>query len=155
MPELRRKAHAVMGLGVALAVVLPGPDKALPVAMLAVLGSMLPDLDVGFKHRKLLHNFFASILVIPASYLLMARLGAEYGVSVDPVYSIALGLGWVTHVLGDMLTAGGVWLFWPVSGKAYRFTGMRYDDPRVSFIGYSIGLAAALYWYYTVFIAQM
>lgn len=155
MPELRRKAHAVMGLGVALAVVLPGVDKALPVAMLAVLGSMLPDLDVGFRHRKLLHNIFAPILAIPASYFLMARLGAEYGIEVDPVYSTALGLGWVTHILGDMLTVRGVWLFWPISGEAYRFAGMRYDDLRVSLIGYLVGLAAALYWYYTVFIAQL
>ena len=151
--ELRRKAHVVMGLGLALAVLLPGVERALPVAIMAVLGSMLPDLDVGFKHRKLLHNFFVSILVIPISYVVMERWVYGYGAAVDPVYSVALGLGWVSHILGDMLTAGGVRLFWPLSSRSYRFTGMRYDDPRISFIGYSVGLAAAAYWYYTVFVA--
>lgn len=78
-------------------------------AVITVLSSIIPDLDLRFKHRKLLHNIFAPLLFSALLNLLLVFLG------IYPYYFIlALLVGWMSHIVLDMLTKRGVYIFYPI-----------------------------------------
>ncbi len=141
---MKRKVHVFMGVGLAVAAAARSLADVIPVALMGAVGSIMPDFDVLYKHRKLLHNVFAALLFTLGALLLMARLGVE-----GPqawLYSQAFIVGWLSHILGDMVTKGGVALLWPFSSRRIRALRWRYDDPRVSLLGYMIGICALVFW---------
>jgi len=90
---MRKKTHVVAGLFLAYLF------KFDPV--LVVAGAIMPDIDYIYQHRKLLHNLF----LLACAFL----------------YNIQFGVGYLSHILLDMLTVYGVALLWPISSKRFRF----------------------------------
>ncbi len=75
-------------------------------SVFAFIGAMIPDLDIGFMHRKLLHNVWALLIMLVA--------GLKFGL-IDNTVAIAFSLGFVSHLAADALTHMGVMPFWPIT----------------------------------------
>ncbi|MCE4617242.1 MAG: metal-dependent hydrolase [Desulfurococcales archaeon] len=79
----------------------------------ALAGGLLPDFDLMWGHRKLLHT-----VLIPIALAVVGVLG----VVSDPGFAYALALGWVSHLLSDGVTKRGVAFLWPFNHKFYHLT---------------------------------
>lgn len=90
----------------AAASVLPDADR--PKSWIGhQLGSFSEYLNRRFGHRSFLHSFLALLLVT-------AVLGLPlWWISGGPVLVVAVFVGYGSHLLADMMTLGGVQLFWP------------------------------------------
>ena len=143
---MRGHTHALFGLATLAAVealtdfVPPHPLQGVPAGLAlcagaAILGALAPDLDAeeasiqhelgglgsavrgglqffGVKHRGLTHSGLATSLVMAISWLLGQRLGY-------PHLGLAWGLGYLSHILADAMTVGGVPLLWPLPGRVH------------------------------------
>lgn len=69
----------------------------------ALIGAMIPDLDLGFMHRKILHNLW--VLGIMNIGLLL------YGL--NGVACLVFSLGFISHLVADSMTVQGISFFWP------------------------------------------
>lgn len=93
-------------LAVAAASVLPDADY--PKSWLGhQLGTISEDLNRLFGHRSFLHSLLALTLVT-------ASLGSLlWWIAATPAATAAVLVGYGSHLLADMMTLGGVQLFWP------------------------------------------
>ena len=84
------------------------PDADYPKSWIGYqLGSVSEDLNRLFGHRSFLHSFIALVLVT-------AILGLPLWWLVErPAPMIAVAVGYGSHLFADMMTLGGVQLFWP------------------------------------------
>ena len=102
---MRDSVHVTLNVLVALnlAPLLHAPPLLAVTA--AATGSWLPDLDLRFRHRMLLHNVFAAALLAAATYALAAQLPPP--INVDP-FAAALFyfLGHALHIIEDVTRAG-------------------------------------------------
>lgn len=80
-------------------------------SIFAFVGAMVPDLDIGFLHRKLLHNVWTLGILLFA--------GLRSGL-IDNTVAIAFGLGFASHLVADSLTHMGVMPFWPIQRPRIR-----------------------------------
>jgi len=84
------------------------PDADYPKSWLGhQLGSISEDLNRLFGHRSFLHSLLALVLVTLALGLPLWWLTGR------PSPMIAVGVGYGSHLFADMMTLGGVQLFWP------------------------------------------
>jgi endonuclease YncB( thermonuclease family) len=84
------------------------PDADYPKSWLGhQLGSISEDLNRLFGHRSFLHSLFALVLVTLALGLPLWWITGRS----SPM--IAVGVGYGSHLFADMMTLGGVQLFWP------------------------------------------
>lgn len=110
------------------------PPQAITVAVAAGVASLVPDIDMPnsklgrkikpisktihklFGHRTLTHSI---LWLIPLIILSVKTIGTEY-------FCVVLGttLGFVSHILSDVMTRGGVPLLWPYSRKRYHLTNI-------------------------------
>jgi inner membrane protein len=97
--------------------------QVLLIALASTVGALLPDIDhpqaglrqrLGFlgdilfgwlKHRGVTHTAIAAALVTAAGWHL------------HPVYGLAVGAGYISHLIGDMTTKAGLTLLYPVSQR--------------------------------------
>jgi endonuclease YncB( thermonuclease family)/membrane-bound metal-dependent hydrolase YbcI (DUF457 family) len=108
------------------------------------LGSVSEDLNRLFGHRGFLHSLLALVLVT-----LVLGLPLWWMVG-RPSPMIAVGVGYGSHLFADMMTLGGVQLFWP-SRLIAVFPGR--DEYRVAsggnservFVAFALVLALLLY----------
>jgi inner membrane protein len=118
---MRGTTHLVVGLLVALLILLFFPaESALLVIPLVLFGALLPDVDHEgsrinklipitrwipwfFSHRGFFHSLFPPLAVI----IVAVAFGA-------PVLGVYVVVGYITHLLTDMLTQAGVGLLHPV-----------------------------------------
>jgi inner membrane protein len=80
-------------------------------ALFAAVGALLPDIDLRFMHRKLLHNVWALIAV------------AWGGMAVSLFtyqQAIALSIGWASHLIADSLTHRGIMPLWPIVWPKFK-----------------------------------
>ena len=99
------------------------PDADYPKGWLGYqLGSVSEDLHRLFGHRSFLHSLIALVLV---TALLAPPLWWLVG---WPAPAIAVFVGYGSHLFADMMTLGGVQLFWPSKPIAF-FPGR--DEYRV------------------------
>ncbi len=84
------------------------PDADYPKSWIGYqLGSFSEDLNRLFGHRSFLHSLLALVLVT-------AILGLPLWWFTDqPAPMIAVSVGYGSHLFADMMTLGGVQLFWP------------------------------------------
>ncbi|MEM7824190.1 MAG: metal-dependent hydrolase [Candidatus Aenigmatarchaeota archaeon] len=75
-------------------------------SLFAFIGAIIPDMDIGFMHRKLLHNIWALAV--------MLILGFKFGL-MDRAVAIAFSLGFFSHLASDALTHMGVMPLWPIT----------------------------------------
>jgi endonuclease YncB( thermonuclease family) len=93
-------------LSVAVASVLP--DAGYPGSTLGYrFGSVCEDLKRYFDHRGFLHSFLALLLITPVLGLLL------WWITGNPALAVAIFVGHGSHLVADMMTIGGVQLFWP------------------------------------------
>jgi inner membrane protein len=84
------------------------PDADYPKSWIGhQLGSISEDLHRFFGHRSFLHSFLALVLV---TVVLGLPLWWIFGHS---AVIVAVFVGYGSHLLADMMTLGGVQLFWP------------------------------------------
>lgn len=73
------------------------------------IGAMFPDLDLLWKHRKLLHNFLAFLIT---------------SILVSIFTNVPTGFGFLfgcsSHLLLDSLSPMGVWPLWPIKKEYHR-----------------------------------
>jgi len=142
--ELKRKAHLILGIGAVLAILRPSVDDMIAYIILAALGSLIPDLDLKYKHRKTLHNIF-----IPPIITLGLTLALSKALTLNPIYIyLAIIIAWLSHIIGDLFTVGGVAMLWPLKSKRIRLLKLRYDHPIVSTIGLALGILGIAMWLY-------
>jgi inner membrane protein len=143
--------HALAGVTAAAALnaqigfVQPHVIKGVPAGLalcagFAILGALLPDVDAedstikrefgaagtlasvslrlfGVGHRGVTHYGLTTLGVMIVSYLVSARMGY-------PDAGLALGVGYLSHVVADALTKHGVPLWWPISGNFHLLPGL-------------------------------
>ncbi len=120
------KSHAITGLAtwVVVAPLLHAPSLSPPCLLLALLGSLLPDIDhpaswVGrrakpvstvisrlFGHRGITHS---ALMAVVLAALLSRRGYSEASVA-------AVSVGYLSHLAADMLSSAGLRLAWPLPG---------------------------------------
>ena len=84
------------------------PDADYPKSWLGhQLGGISEDLNRLFGHRSFLHSFLVLVLITATLGLLL------WWVTGQPASMIAVGVGYGSHLFADMMTLGGVQLFWP------------------------------------------
>jgi membrane-bound metal-dependent hydrolase YbcI (DUF457 family) len=133
------KTHTMMSLAVAFAplAILPLNINNLPFYLASVsFFSLFPDLDeknsyLSYKfpflsmflrlfteHRGLTHRFFFSLIVFPIIYLAFYVL---YPLK-DPLLFYFAWIGYISHLIGDGFTKGGLKrFFYPFSKKTFYF----------------------------------
>lgn len=127
------RTHLLTGIagGLMLATITPQPQQQLLIFGGVVLGSLLPDIDhpqsiisgwipfgslvLGLArvgHRTLTHSLLAIavVILVPYAYIFFAAEQYVY------VVSRAIAGGMVIHIIGDMATAKGVPLLYPLGG---------------------------------------
>jgi len=136
---LKRYAHLVLGIGFTVFLLAPFLTASeLPLAVLSGgIGSVFPDLDTRFRHRKALHNVFS----LAATSI--AALAASYFFKLDVIVAASYTLGYISHIFGDMLTKRGVAVLYPLRGRFYRFPLVlgRSEDLIVNILGVALGAA--------------
>lgn len=108
-----------------------------------LFGSILPDIDYLFDwvlkteiHRTITHSFLFPILAFLSLYLFFTVLPH----SKRDVYSSAIAVGIISHLLMDLLLLPGIPLLWP-SLLHFSFKGIIYFDPATpSFLHQSISV---------------
>jgi inner membrane protein len=91
---------------------------------IASLSATIPDLDLKRKHRALLHNVNAMLFFTLIFSLFWSKLGLPY----EDVAVTSFLIGYLSHILLDMLTIKGVALFYPFKRKYYRIMRVKSDD---------------------------
>jgi endonuclease YncB( thermonuclease family) len=121
------------------------PDADYPRSWLGhQLGSVSEDLNRLFGHRSFLHSLLALLLLTTALGLPL------WWVAGQPALAMAPSVGYGSHLFADMMTLGGVQLFWPSRAIAV-FPGR--DEYRVVsgsgservFVAVALALALLLY----------
>jgi membrane-bound metal-dependent hydrolase YbcI (DUF457 family) len=84
-------------------------------------GALIPDIDLEFGHRILLHNF-----VIVAIFILLMIYN-----KVPEMIIISISIGWISHIILDVFTFKGVkifllgpWIKFPINERIIKFIGL-------------------------------
>ncbi|MEM4481651.1 MAG: metal-dependent hydrolase [Desulfurococcaceae archaeon] len=92
-------------------------------AFIAILGSMVPDFDLKLEHRKLLHNIFIPLLISIAIYYI------PFPFTYPKFQCVAsLLIGWLSHIILDLITIRGVYLIYPLIDKSFSLKLCRSDS---------------------------
>jgi inner membrane protein len=94
------------------------------------IGAMLPDLDIKFGHRTLLHNIFVPLFTFIS---LTFTLKQFFGTPNSFIISVSYLIGFLSHILLDLFT-GGVSLFYPIACKRFTLFKIKYDNPIFNFM---------------------
>lgn len=137
---MRGRTHLIVGTaaGVATALAVPVEDDMMRLGIFAatVVGSLFPDIDntqskLGrkikpisiilnklFGHRGFVHSPCNLILIFAAAIIFMAVFE---NFTYLPVL-IGFSIGFITHMILDAITKGGIPFLYPFSKKRYNFT---------------------------------
>ena len=127
---LKRVTHVLFAAAIALWLmpeVIGGlehiTELARAVAVLSsAAGSVIPDADLRFKHRKALHNILVPlVLVFALSY-------AFHGITLAELAVAWLFIGWMSHIALDAITVRGIYLFYPFSKRVIKIGLCRSDS---------------------------
>lgn len=120
--------HIILGIVMFLLVgdYFSGGNQIIFFALL-LLAAIFPDIDDGkskikkasgilgsiisftFKHRGIFHSVFMAMLLFAVTYFLW-----------KPYYAFAVLIGYLTHLLGDIITPMGIQIFYPFSNFKIR-----------------------------------
>ncbi|MEM2203049.1 MAG: metal-dependent hydrolase [Sulfolobales archaeon] len=138
---MNRAAHIILGVGVSIFIIsrLFPTLQAIQIPLIVLgggIGSVFPDLDRRRGHRKILHNifflvFFSSLFFIASLYL-----------KIPMIIPTSFFLGYLSHLLGDMMTYRGVALLYPFKSNYYRSPLVigRSEDLGVNVLGIVLGV---------------
>ncbi len=116
---MQRTTHIIFGLFL-FAILWSIFSIDLTLSIFVAIGAIFPDIDVGFKHRKLCHNLWA--FAIGSSVIF---------VYLSPTFALAFYFGCLSHLLADSLTPTGIWPVWPIQKRLcwHRFAGITTGRP--------------------------
>ncbi|MEM3926432.1 MAG: metal-dependent hydrolase [Desulfurococcaceae archaeon] len=120
---MKRYTHVITGFTIGVYTA-SSPLEAGVHGFIASIGSMIPDLDLRFKHRKLLHNIFVPVVVWLLLYIFLGYL--KLTMLIDK--STLLSIGWISHVLLDALTIRGVYIAYPFSTRRFSLKLFKSDS---------------------------
>ena len=136
---LKRSAHIVLGLGSSLLIgVFTSLTYSFILIISGVLGSLFPDLDLRYKHRILLHNILMLIVSSMLTGFLLSYLG--FSRIFSAYFSAGFFMGYMSHLIGDLLTYRGVALLYPFSRKMFKIPIGSSESTLVNLLGYLIGI---------------
>jgi len=139
---MERKAHMVFAAGLSMEVLrlagLLHPLTGLLGLGAAVIGSVVPDMDLQSGHRALMHNVFIAGLLSFLFYLLGYSVG---GHMLGAVIGLGYAVGHYSHILLDSFTVRGVALLYPFTRKYYRVFRVKSDSKLANAV---VGLIGAL-----------
>ncbi|MET1101827.1 MAG: metal-dependent hydrolase [Pyrodictiaceae archaeon] len=111
----------------------------------SLLGALLPDLDLYYKHRMTLHNIFSLTIIGLLFYASLILLATYAGLGwIGTCASTGFILGYATHVFLDMFTIGGVSILYPFSRSRLRLARLRANSRLANFFFTVLGLFLAL-----------
>jgi len=141
-------AHIVLGVGASLALINPEVTRIFMVGTSATIGSLLPDLDLNSAHRRLLHNFWALIMIVLIMTLIFK---AFHMLSKDIIINIIapVSIGYILHIIGDSFTKMGVWPLWPLKKPHISLSEYEYDHPVINIFVASIGFLLCIVYLYS------
>ena len=93
------------------------------------IGATLPDLDIKFGHRTLLHNIFVPLFTFISLTFVLKQF---FGTPNSFIISVSYLIGFLSHILLDLFT-GGVSLFYPIACKRFTLFKIKYDNPIFNF----------------------
>ncbi len=135
---MRRYSHIVFGAGFSISLLSPFIHISnLPIVVIASgIGSVMPDLDTRFKHRKALHNILSLAITSIVSLIIALRTGIGW------IPAVSFTLGYISHIIGDMMTRRGVAFLYPFRGEYYRLPIIlgRSEDLLVNALGIVLGI---------------
>lgn len=140
---MRRSTHLLFGTGLSIYVMARLGYYDNLMIVFALFFSFLPDLDVSIKHRALLHNLFSAVALSWAfsyfseGYILSIQLST---LPWTAFFALSL-ISYLSHLLLDLITRGGVELLWPISEKRFRIASLKYDDKYANIL---LSIAGAL-----------
>ncbi len=133
---MMRTTHVVFGLGLSMMLASLagcGPGGVFLAGIGGVAGAWLPDLDLRLRHRSLLHSLTSLALVSLSITLITLFYNAPLHLAVGFI------VGYGSHILLDMLTVGGVSLFYPFKRRRYRLARAKTSDPLVNMLVTALG----------------
>ncbi len=98
------------------------------IVVFSIVGSKLPDIDLRYKHRALLHNILAIFITSLIFYIVLSIIVNKLRyipTDLAEIGAISFFLGYTSHLLLDALTIKGIAIFYPMSSKYYRLANLR------------------------------
>ncbi len=144
---MNKSTHILFGIGFTL--LLLNPTRTIPLVLAlisSVIGASLPDLDLKFKHRMILHNIFA--VTVSAFLVYLASTMIPIVNWYTTYITLGFVLGYISHILLDSLTKAGIALFYPITRKRIRILRLRSNSSIANALLSLISLLAIVYWAY-------
>lgn len=131
---MQRTTHIIFGLFL-FAILWSIFTLDFTLSIFVALGAIFPDIDVGFKHRKLCHNIWVFAFCSGIIFMYF-----------NPAFALAFYFGCLSHLLADSLTPTGIWPVWPIQRKIcwHRFAGITTGRPTEFLFALTV-LAATLF----------
>ncbi|MEM0043582.1 MAG: metal-dependent hydrolase [Sulfolobales archaeon] len=144
---MKRSAHLMFGIGMSVLAGFTLPlEKTVLVVLGGLVGSTAPDMDLRFRHRVFLHNITSLIVISITIYVILTLFGAPPDL-LKPVLAGFI-IGYISHILGDLITYRGVALFYPFSKRMFRTPLGSSDSLVVNLIGYMLGFIMIILFIY-------
>ncbi|MEL9940179.1 MAG: metal-dependent hydrolase [Ignisphaera sp.] len=138
---MKRKTHDILGLAIGLWVskVFPITNSFLAnflsvIAMSVFINRVIDGFGGhrGFRRTPYTHSLFGLLLISIAAILLLYCFAYLLGFGtfihlLQNMFAVLFSIGFA-HLLADLMTADGVYLFWPFTKKRVSATRRRYDD---------------------------
>ncbi|MEZ0289513.1 MAG: metal-dependent hydrolase [Sulfolobales archaeon] len=106
------------------------------------IGSVIPDLDLRYRHRVLFHNIlFLTILVM---IFMTLPLYTPLSFYLSKIFSQGFIVGFSSHLLGDVITYRGVALLYPFKRKMYKIPVGTSESLKINLLGYTLGVIMIL-----------
>jgi len=146
---MNRLAHILIGFSIGL--YLGSGITSLLYALCSALGAYTPDIrHPPMRRGKLSHSLVTPILLFLLTYSVSEPLSHETSyawlVKLISTSFYAFLLGWVSHILADSLSAGGVFILWPLSNKCVKLTSLRSDSLILNLLGVLIAFTLLYIW---------
>jgi len=143
---LKKTTHLIFGAGITIYLIDPSIGDFFPILLVAIISSNIPDIDLKFKHRRLLHNVFAPVVIsIIINYFLTNYDFPVISQLKNKIIASFL-VGYYSHLFLDSLTYRGIDLFWPLQKKSYGIKSTRFDNIVWNFIVSFIGILFLVLW---------
>ena len=107
--------------------------------ILGAIGAWIPDADLKIKHRIVLHNFLTCTLISISMYVLLFKVLENLTIQIPHITPLGLTipffLGYVSHLLTDLLTIYGVAILWPFNSSRFSIAKFRSNSLAFNVIG--------------------
>ena len=133
---MQRRTHLIFGI---LFFIVVNSIFHLPIlyGIFALLGSVFPDADLKFMHRKLLHNIWSLFVIV--------FLGMKFGL-LNSTAGMLFSLGFISHLVSDSLTPTGIMPFWPIKAPRFRWKIRTGSSGEYLFSGIILLVIVAFIW---------